>query len=610
MGIVKISDLPLVDSPVEGTDLFVVVQDNVTKKAYASDIQTYVGFEEFQTATAGQTVFNLTTMTYAAGANNLQVFVDGVNQYVGSSYLETDNNTVTFTQGLHEGALVKFATVQTLSTVDTSSANILFTQGDTGAVTRSVQSKLRDTVSVKDFGAVGDGVTDDTVAIQAAHDASVANGYFGILFPEGAYKFTTLTWSPHVNASTSGKVYLETAIASGRAIQISDEYGRPSRYGLNSISNVIWGGQFYVRNTNPSNTAIAWAFGGATNSYFCALSSMQGIETRGFGGGVYEFRYNAFALDFIQCFAQNNGGNQILVGPSATNSVTVTTFVDCRFGETLGYIFDIENTNSVAFNFTSCEFGYFAGFIKPGVSSPLTNIHVVGGNLEWNQVAHPCIENNVGATITFDGTQVAPTALSGWPTPVISQTTGTSTTNFINIKYILPSNSLPVLHDYVSAASKGVLDYAPNTQGGNALNSLVTFNASSIIGYTGITAREVAYTPPWSGTLGNGTIVGNYQRIGNKVSVWIKLVWGSTTSHAAAVQTFGLPYTSSATSGGGGTWYANDFGTGSKTGTVRIISGQTACTLFDDATATQVSDTVPMTWANQDSIELFFTYFV
>ena len=134
-----------------------------------------------------------------------------------------------------------------------------------------------------------------------------------------------------------------------------------------------------------------------------------------------------------------------------------------------------------------------------------------------------------------------------------------------------------------------------------------------VIGYfllSWSTSREVAYTPPWSGTLGNGTIAGNYQRIGNKVSVWIKLVWGSTTSHPAAVQTFGLPYTSSATSGGGGTWYANDFGTGSKTGTVRIVSGQTACTLYDDATATQVSDTVPMTWANQDSIELFFTYFV
>jgi hypothetical protein len=186
MAIVKISDLPLVDSPVEGTDLFVVVQDNVTKKAYASDIQTYVGFEEIQYATAGQTVFNLTTMTYAAGANNLMVFVDGVNQYEGLSYVETDNNTVTFTQGLHVGAVVKFSTVQTQTSLVNSAGAVSFTAAGTGAVARSVQSKERDIVSVKDFGAFGDGVTDDTAAIQAAVNASD-----NVWVPEGTYKVTS-----------------------------------------------------------------------------------------------------------------------------------------------------------------------------------------------------------------------------------------------------------------------------------------------------------------------------------------------------------------------------------------------------------------------------------
>ena len=56
----------------------------------------------------------------------------------------------------------------------------------TGAVATTVQSKLRETVSVKDFGAVGDGVTDDTLAIQAGLDALGDNGG-ELYFPSGTY---------------------------------------------------------------------------------------------------------------------------------------------------------------------------------------------------------------------------------------------------------------------------------------------------------------------------------------------------------------------------------------------------------------------------------------
>lgn len=90
------------------TDILIGTYDNIT--GVNSNFVNYTAQEEVQTATAGQTVFNLSTIDYTPGTNSLTVYIDGVNQYVGDSYLETDSDTVTFTSGLHAGAEVKFTT--------------------------------------------------------------------------------------------------------------------------------------------------------------------------------------------------------------------------------------------------------------------------------------------------------------------------------------------------------------------------------------------------------------------------------------------------------------------------------------------------------------------
>lgn len=74
-----------------------------------------------------------------------------------------------------------------LLAASTGSSRIGHILNAAGAVERTVQSKLRDTVSVLDFGAVGDGIADDSTALQAALNCGKP-----LDFGSGTYKHTGL----------------------------------------------------------------------------------------------------------------------------------------------------------------------------------------------------------------------------------------------------------------------------------------------------------------------------------------------------------------------------------------------------------------------------------
>ena len=192
-------------------DVLIGTYDNII--GINSNFVNFLTETEVQTATAGQTVFTLTTMQYQPGTNNLTVYVDGVNQIdgVSYSYVETSSTVITFTAGLHVGALVKFTTAQTLSTGVTDASLVTYDPPFTNSVATTVELKLAQTVSIKDFGAVGDGVTDDTAAIQAA---STSIGAGTLHFPEGNYlasfdTYANLVFAP--NAFVTGTVTITGA---------------------------------------------------------------------------------------------------------------------------------------------------------------------------------------------------------------------------------------------------------------------------------------------------------------------------------------------------------------------------------------------------------------
>lgn len=135
-----------------------------------------------------------------------------------------------------------------------------FEQSGTGAIVRTSQDKLREIVSVKDFGAVGDGVTDDTAAVQAAIDYAVTVLPATIKFPRGIYLMSSALTSLASNGLTlQGDGIFATTLKftqSGEAIKIDAfSSGSPSDPFINvSLLDLTIQG-------NSNTTTIVWAQG-------------------------------------------------------------------------------------------------------------------------------------------------------------------------------------------------------------------------------------------------------------------------------------------------------------------------------------------------------------
>lgn len=151
-----------------------------------------------------------------------------------------DVETVTSTM-IASGTIID-ADVNISGAINATKLNFL--QAGTSAVARTVDSRLKDMVSVKDFGAVGDGVADDTTAIQAAIDyaytratPSSLNAQPAVFFPAGHYKTTaSLVLRDYASLRGEGKFnsYIDltgtTNISAVRSI-----YGENPTYGSRLI---------------------------------------------------------------------------------------------------------------------------------------------------------------------------------------------------------------------------------------------------------------------------------------------------------------------------------------------------------------------------------------
>ncbi len=139
--------------------------------------------------------------------------------------------------------------------------------------------------------------------------------------------------------------------------------------------------------------------------------------------------------------------------------------------------------------------------------------------------------------------------------------------------------------------------------------------------HDGITSKAFAwqsYTPNWTATtvnpsLGNGTITGRYQRIGNLYNTRIHLVIGSTTTFGTGSWFFSPPVNIPNSTFPASVTYCVGHGSAKDDSASAVY---TIIVMYRDVTrllpashgSLGLSSTVPFSWATGDVLSLFVTF--
>ena len=180
-----------------------------------------VYFDEALTQPAAQPLRTINGYIANAGSP-AQVYINGVNfsvlvqdskgtmvyNFPEGTGISGDASGVDYTPDasslLFPGGTISVASALDQITDEATGSSIIgFEQSGANAVPRSVQDKLREyAVSVKDFGAVGDGVADDRGAINAAFAAVIGRGCGTVFFPFGTYFVSNFIGNTDFNGNT------------------------------------------------------------------------------------------------------------------------------------------------------------------------------------------------------------------------------------------------------------------------------------------------------------------------------------------------------------------------------------------------------------------------
>ena len=258
------------------------------------------------------------------------------------------------------------------------SAKLAFLQAGAGAVLRTLQNRLQESVAVTDFGADPTGVADSYAAIKAA----VATGKV-VVFPQGTYSIAPGQASIDVTNRTlvGAGIYRSTIQISGANTQTTVFHNNKAEAagwgtggnleirGLSMRGN--WDGSTALADQSWDNTAALLKIGSGAGVRLIDVSFGYAY---GHNAAFYQLGYATFTR--IKSFTARKHGLH-LEAPSGASAITSTWIQNCDFNSNRG-LGNVYIKNGVGVWVTGCVF-----------EDSLCGVH-----LDGNDNRNVTIENN------------------------------------------------------------------------------------------------------------------------------------------------------------------------------------------------------------------------
>lgn len=414
------------------TNVLIGTYDNIPNAALPPLVNNAasIAYEEGPPVTAGNFIIGQTYLITSIGTTNFQS-IGAVSNTVGIYFIATGVGSGTGTAELSISVETKL---------------------------QQIDAKLAESVSVKDFGAVGDGVTDDTVAIQAAINFAAIKGN-QVFFPAGTYAFTTLYlyYDAILNPS-----YPPAYTSSGGVLLVGEN-------GSNNINTgtQTWRGSV-LKCTKSSGDGIIQQTRTGSNFAYNQQFGLQRLSVIGNTTGtlVYYASVNSSTVSDVYIHNQSSTGNGAYFGQTFILSFTNFTVE----GGTAAYSSKVSRFSSGT-GLTLSGIGGFTSLDTVFVQGFATGIIWTGSHVQCQSEQVECAHNLIGMAFTGVGIKEGLNFNSCWfeenVYSNIVTTGGASVPTFTGLRLHSPVQTYETSRAYVSGnlvTSSGNLYYC-NTSG-------------------------------------------------------------------------------------------------------------------------------------------------